>query len=416
MRLLNGLVQINVTPMHQYEKIILVEPMKVFCRYFIEQSKKIMEEKETQEKEDDIKDIEEAICSVASIYENVINGASNADKRMFMSMPINSTLYNVFPKLYAFYEGIISKIAALYSDENNRSRQKQSDYAFLLNPTIRNQLYTEVLFKRRKESGKVVIINMPVQLLEKGDDLLLYLTHEVFHVLTKKERQRKRRAGYLLANLIQQLGIQIFNGVVFSNEENEDDQIKAIILDTLMGTLEEEYQKEIEGKNDHDQFFYSANIMDYFRNLVVKQLHDDLITWPGILYKRLFEELYLSEETSQKKYFEENIAYLQEKMEKIQSNILAIILNGEVSYILGRLMYLYRECYADLACIWTSGYEISHYKKAFSESVRFKITDEQMKEDDYHKLRQVLVEKALEENEESDGLDDQLSEQQGQGV
>lgn len=110
-------------------------------------------------------------AAMASIYENVINGASNADKRMFMAMPINSTLYNVFPKLYAFYETIVGELTKLYSSKI--SEEQQGEYAFLLNPTIRNQLYTDILFRRRKDSGKVVIINMPVQFLEKGDDLFL---------------------------------------------------------------------------------------------------------------------------------------------------------------------------------------------------------------------------------------------------
>lgn len=410
MRLLNGLVQISVTPMHQYEKTILVKPMQVFCKYFTEQSKKIIEKTSVQGKENDIKDVEDAICAMASIYENVINGASNADKRMFMAMPINSTLYNVFPKLYAFYETIVGELTKLYSSKI--SEEQQGEYAFLLNPTIRNQLYTDILFRRRKDSGKVVIINMPVQFLEKGDDLLLYLLHEVFHVLTKEQRKRKKRADYLLGNLIQQLGIQIFDGVVFS-EESDDDKIKAEILDKLVETIEMKYRQETDNRSEDDHFFYSHNIVKYFRELVVETFQGILNNWPGKMYMDLFEKFYLNKKGVRKEDFGVEIADFRKRMEQIRVNLLAILLNGSVSYLLKQLMYFYRECYADLACIWTSGYPIERYKKAFAASVRFKITDEQMKKDDYHKLRQILVKMALDEGEAQEGQEEQ-ERQEGQ--
>lgn len=43
-RLLNGLMQIEKTFFHQYERKILVEPMKLFCTYFQEQVIKAVDE------------------------------------------------------------------------------------------------------------------------------------------------------------------------------------------------------------------------------------------------------------------------------------------------------------------------------------------------------------------------------------
>lgn len=394
-RLLNGLSQIKASSFHRYENIILVKPMKLFTAYFIDEVQQLLnaKESEVEKKEEYAKDLENAICAIADIYENVINGTANTDKKMFLSLPMNSTLYGISPKLYAAYEQIIAQLASLYEDEQT------TEYGFLLNPTIRNTLSAETLFQKREKNGKVVIIHMPVRILEKTDQLPIYLIHEVFHVLTRKQRRRELRAQFLLGNLLNQIGICIFDGVTFDVDENIDLKIKNLLFDKWAGSIKKEYKNEVKGKPPLDRFFYSENISRYMNDLAerwIEEIDNRMIedVVGGIVYEKL---CYMGTKQI-------NMENLIEKAQKIHRNIEILCYNKKILYIINRLLYLFRECYADMACLFTSEYDLQQYNMAFKETVRFKINDEQFEKDDYHKIRQDLMRAVLKnEDLQTDG-------------
>mgnify|MGYP000225949176 FL=1 len=172
-----------------------------------------------------------------------------------------------FPKLYAVYEELVNRLVRLY-DEG-----KQEEYAFLLDPTLKNVLYAETLFKKREESGKVVIIHMPVRMLEKTNQIPLYLMHEVFHVLTKKERKRKDRAKRLLLVVLMQVRYCLFDGVSFIENKVLDKIWKTELIDGWMEQVFEEY-KIINAHEESDRIFYSKNIKKYVIELVNDMLRE----------------------------------------------------------------------------------------------------------------------------------------------
>ena len=386
MRLLNGLAQINASSFHKYENIILVKPMELFTEYFIDQVRQLLDtdKNDVEKKEKYIRDLEKAISSVADIYENVINGTANTDKKMFLSMPMNSTLYGISPKLYATYEEIIAQLVDLYEEDET------TKYGFLLNPTIRNSLSTETLFKRREKNGKVVIIHMPVRFLEKTEQLPIYLMHEVFHVLTREQRKRKLRAQFLFGNLLNQLGMRIFKGVVFDENERNDSEIKDILFDQWTGSIKKEYLRKVENKVPLDRYFYSENISRCMTELVEKwfqcienRMVEDILG--GIVYKKLWD---LTQKQANHKI---NMEKLIKQIQKLKENVANIQYNNMTEYVLNRLLFLFRESYSDLACLVTSDYDLQQYNNAFKQTIRFRIDDEQLEKDDYHKIRQYFM-------------------------
>lgn len=46
----------------------------------------------------------------------------------------------------------------------------------------------------------------------------LYIMHEMFHVLTKRQRNRKKRAYYLAFLLFNQIGMHILENTSFSDD------------------------------------------------------------------------------------------------------------------------------------------------------------------------------------------------------
>lgn len=388
MRLLNGLSQIQVSSFYRYENIILSIPMKIFCTYFIDAVKEALLEEDALEKELDIRDIEENICALNDIYENVINGTANSDKQMFMSMPMNSSTYGISPKLYAAYEGLINMLVKIYDDE------KQDEYAFLLNPTLKNMLYAETLFKRRKKSGKVVIIHMPVRMLEKTNQIPLYLIHEVFHVLTKQERKRKSRARYLLMAVLMQVGYCLFDGVSFCDNEKINKSWKTKLLDNWIDQVFEKYKK-VNGRDELDRFFYSVNIKSYIIELANKMLREIELSLSTDVGELIYKEYNNQKDADFNKY-DKLTKGMIEQLEVIRNNIWRMDYYGLITAWTEELMFVFRESYADMACLITSKYSLKQYKKAFKESVRFRMSDVDLAQDGFYQIRQLLMEAVFE--------------------
>ena len=381
-RLLNGLMQIEKTFFHQYERKILVEPMKLFCTYFQEQVIKAVDECDPGKKVNYINDLEEALCVVAGIYENVINRTANADKQMFMSTPINSSLYEISPKLYAWYGEIIRDVVSLYDE-------KEPQYAFILNPTLKNSLSAQTLFNERKTSGKVVVINMPVGKLDDISDMPLYIMHEMFHVLTKRQRNRRKRAHYLAFLLFNQMGIHILENTSFSDD---DEKIKIYLFDQFFLDIQRKLKSKFDEKDREDRFFYSVSIKAYLEKVILDKLIDINESIENLILNDVYENYFNDKEhISNFHEFDKDIVNLMNQVNIIKRNIANIRYYNTISYILDRLLFFFREIYADLICLWTSGYKIEKYQEAFRKTVNFNIVEKQMQGDDSHKIRQSII-------------------------
>ena len=384
-RLLNGLMQIEKTFFHQYERKILVEPMKLFCTYFQEQVIKAVDECDPGKKVNYINDLEEALCVVAGIYENVINRTANADKQMFMSTPINSSLYEISPKLYAWYGEIIRDVVSLYDE-------KEPQYAFILNPTLKNSLSAQTLFNERKTSGKVVVINMPVGKLDDISDMPLYIMHEMFHVLTKRQRNRRKRAHYLSYLLFNQMGIHILENTSFSDDDDKNKKIKIYLFDQFFLDIQKKLKSKFDEKDGADRFFYSVSIKAYLEKVILDKLIDIDESIENLILNDVYENYFNDKEhISNFHEFDKDIANLMNQVNIIKRNIANIRYYNTVSYILDRLLFFFREIYADLICLWTSGYKIEKYQEAFRKTVNFNIVEKQMQGDDSHKIRQSII-------------------------
>lgn len=385
-RLLNGLAQLQEAQFHRYEYAILYKPIKVFTEYFVDQIQKALAEENAGEKIKDILDIEDAICKLSDIYENVVNGTANADKQMFMALPVNSSVYKLSPKLYALYSNITDCLVDIFDKEDN------SKYAFLLNPTMKSTLQTELLFNRRKASGKVVIIYTPVRILEELDSVLLYHTHEVFHTLTREERHRKERAYCLLLNMVNQIAHRLFDKVEFSKDERNNAICKEL-LDLWMGTQVDNFWKKCEGLPANDRFFYASEIKEYFS----KELSDTLDDIEDRLEQDILEHIagkYFEQEQSFDQYGK-TMGNLLAQIAVIKGNLYQLKFYDTIGYLLERLLFLFRETYADVACLMTCEYEYETYVLAFGRSLQFHIDSAQMGLDDYHKIREKLVTKVM---------------------
>lgn len=253
-KLLNGLVQAAASDFHRYERRILVKPIKLFLNHFIEAVKNVaaLQPETLQEKDEMLDGIEHAVCRVSDIYENVLNATANSDKQMFLSFPVNSSIYEISPKLYAFYADLIDNLTKLFDSGGQ--------YAFLLNSTLKRTLQEEVLFENREEHGKVVVIDIPVRMMEDTGYLSMAMIHEVFHVLTADQRNRRYRAVKLMPCLYIQLDGRIFEGVRFHEDDSIDRKLRDRLLSDWLSEADNAFGRLCQTEDEYGKRFYGKNI------------------------------------------------------------------------------------------------------------------------------------------------------------
>ncbi len=407
-KLLNGLIQIRSSDLHIYERMILFKPIETFTKYFIEQTKKAMSEKRTIQKIEIVQDIENAICRVSDIYENVVNGTANTDKQMFMSLPVNSSIYELSPRLYAHYSDLICEMSFLFDEKNQ--------YAVFLNPTLQRVLKEEVLFETREERGKVVVVDIPVGMLDDYDYLPLWLIHELFHVLTSEERCRKKRAIMLVASVTSQIQYLLFEHVSFSTNLKVEMLFQNVLIQRWLSRTLEDF-KGLEGLQEDSKEFYSLNISIR----VGKCLQSDLYR----VENRILKDLHIVAELVKQSakdgtlsgIFEYQYKYedLVENAELIRKNLRTILSGNRIPYLIKKMMFLFKETYADVATQLVVPDFRESYPSAFAHAVQFHVEEEELNKDRYMFLRRKIVNKVL-DTKKSDVIEKGVLNQVGETI
>lgn len=144
-----------------------------------------------------------------------MDGTANVERQTVQSLSLDASMYDLSPKLCSFYSAILSRVVEMF-------READKEYAFVMNPTIRSTIETELLLKNRKKSGKVVVVYIPEGAMEQFELVPICLVHEAFHVITKRERQRKRRAKCLMLHMIEFMEDFLFREVEFDGDEDAE--------------------------------------------------------------------------------------------------------------------------------------------------------------------------------------------------
>lgn len=404
-KILNGLSEMEYTLFHRHEKKMLWRAVRVFSSQCLEQIDEAFVCGDAVEKKAIIDDIEKSISEVANVCRNILDGTADVERQTVQSLSLDASMYDLSPKLCSFYSAILNRVVEMLQEADK-------EYAFVMNPTIRSTIETELLLQNRKKSGKVVVVHIPEGTMEQFELVPICLVHEAFHVITKRERQRKRRAKCLMLHMIEYMEDFLFRDVKFDGDE--DAEIRKRLMEHWFrkGIA---WLVEIASRDEEDRSFYGKLIQEEITNKItncIVHINDDL---EEIMAKTIFGEL------KENNYFEyhERLKKRSQIISQIRKNIFSIITINQVSAVVKELMFMYRETYADLACILMLELTPEQYNNAFSKSVRFKYDAEQYYDMD-REIREELVMKTvsqfLPENQKAkweEGINQIISERDG---
>lgn len=377
LRMLNGLAQMELSNFFYYQKKVLWNAMKIFCKYYEKQVEYVinLDQSRAVEKKKIINDIEEAVSQFSNVYKNVVDGTANSDRQMFSSLAVESNIYDLSPKLFAFYSRVLEKLVEIF--------KKEDTYAFLLHPTIKNNIEIVSLFDKREEHGKVVIIYIPENKIEDIKNIPIFLLHEAYHVLSNEFRHRFERTWFLNTNII--LGIEqcIFQGVNLDKDSTKDKKIKEYLMERWFGdtsTIDEMKKWPWD-----DRRFYGQSITKILCKVWENNLKRVLDTLPKDLINAIAQFDFNAEIFSPQLY---NTLIVTENT--IRNSIIKMLRENTVINMLSEHLEIYQESYADLACLLTLKPSILLYKNVFRDTIPFKITDEEYS-DNKRELRMLSV-------------------------
>lgn len=382
-RLLNGMVQIMDGGFHRYERIVLGNAIRLFCEHFRQQVQCAIDcVDDVGEKNEIILDIENAVLQIAQVYKNIVDSTANADKRMFMSLAVDTSLYEFSPKLCGLYACMLEWLVRLY----DASGTGQQEYAFLIHPTLESNIKAKVLFKKRENSGKVVVVYIPVNILDRTDLVPVIALHEAFHVLTKKERERKHRAKLMLKLALSGIEDCLFRNIILCmNDRSLDQRRKSEFMEIWFGEIKNDFMQECNALDGTDRFWYSENLLPDITKKLLKGLQQAI----EYLEQKKFIDLYMCEGGGFKKCVEEYHIMCEQSLRLLQ-NLHGMIIGDTLYQMLDRYMHILREAYADVACIITAHLEPESYDLAFDRSIQFKIQKRNFKDVD-REMRRMLV-------------------------
>lgn len=374
LRILNGLAQMEDSDTYGYESRILGEAMRLFCIYYVEQvNETLKQQQNNRKKEEIIEDLEDAISKISNVYKNVIDSTSNSDRQLFTSHAVETSIYDISPKLFATYSMILETLAVLFS--------QQDLYAFLLHPSLKSNVETVSLFDTRQRPGKVVLIYIPENKIERVRQIPFYLLHEAFHVLTKDERCRKERACKMQGHMLNGIFQRLFQNVSFDFiDEDADVEVKNELMERWFKT--EEWIAELRERKDDDRQLYSRNIIAE----ICKNWRTALKNIFGSLGEDICRVLAKQNYREQENPYQ---ALLQVEWE-IRRNLVEILANNNIEQYALVYMQIYREAYADIASILTSGISPDIYKNAFQES-QVEQADNMLEKDVLREIRIYIV-------------------------
>lgn len=374
MKILNGLSEMAYTKFHRYEKKMLWTAMELFSKQCIQQIQIALECSEVERKREYIVDIESSISEMTDVYKNIMGGVSNAERQMFQSLSVDIKIHDLSPKLCAFYSSILEAVVTMFKENG-------MEYAFVLHPVLHSTIEAKVLLEKREQSGKVVIIYVSENVIEEFDLVSICLLHEAFHVLTKSERMRSNRARCFLLQMVEQMGYQIFHDVSF---RRNDPEIKEMLLKYWFREVKEQLMQFGQRAED-DKGFYARQIAIEIENKVKEYLRDVDTDAENVIMDTISQSKGV---TNYSNYLDQ--AHDAEKnSKKIRRNIFYIVSENLIAEIAERIMFIYRETYADIACILLLQLRPELYQNAFLNSIQFQHDTTYV--DDAKMLRESLV-------------------------
>lgn len=258
----------------KYNSVCYIEPYFSFIRYIKE---KIIEkfinesEKNPYLKDTIAKDLAESLVDISnSFYKSILtldSSIMHSERRFIMSDPHQLTLFDIPPKLIAYYTSIASELTTLLNKDSNNT------YVFLITPDIKKDIYVESITRNRDIDNEINILVIHIN--ERSIYNVAYTTkilaHEIAHHVGQNSDLRKERANYFIKCYIALLLRRGLDPDLFLNFNKVEEATNFIgdLVTKLFALVEKSDFTE-----NQNNYFYMDELEKEFHSFIIKNLRE----------------------------------------------------------------------------------------------------------------------------------------------
>lgn len=384
---LNSLEKYEKAPFHDYIFVSALRPMEMLIEMIKE-----------ADKEDDADKYDFFYDFLTSF--NMYTQNSVRSDRQFTEVPdFNIRIYDIPAKMNALYNAVIYDLKSLLNG-SGCSEEKHA-YEFLTCPGVANDMQVREVYPELLKNKRLFLVDMPEKQVYSPKLMFIMLTHEISHFVGRKIRERDFRykcvvrmvsdiiTGYYYQNLSEYVGDQAhFNKItqtedgvsywqVFRDQtvkqlecymqwENSDEFIGMRFSQESLDEEAREWWKErVELYGSHSDMLISL-MADHLCRVCQEQ---DLFTY---LTKR--EYLYQLQKEGKRETARIEEEKLKAVFEKWSWEFCEISdwnpSDWGARSILQNLMYLLKECFADLGAVMILQLSVKEYLEAILSNAR----------------------------------------------
>ena len=263
----------------KYNGICYIESYLCFIRYINQKIlSRINQIDDDSNQSEKIKNFAESLVNISnSFYKNILtldSSIMHSERRFIMSDPYHLSLFDVPPKLIAYYTAIASQMARVLN--NNKNNQ----YVFLITPDIKENMYVESITENRDIGSEIniLVIHINERSIYNVTDTTKCISHEIAHHIGQDEDLRKIRAQHFIKCYIALLLTKGLGSIHFhKNDVNTTfDFIQKIVEDIFSDDALRSEKSDILG--DQKLYYYMDNLQDSvhsrFINIIKKNVFD----------------------------------------------------------------------------------------------------------------------------------------------
>lgn len=318
--------------------------------------------------------------------------SGHTDRQFTQTPNMNIRIYDTPVKLNAFYNAFIYYLKTyLNSFRNEEKEGEKHEYEFLACPGVTNNMQVQELFKQISDTKRLFLVEIPENQIYSPKMMMVMLAHEVSHFVGTGVRNREKRlecAEQILSKIIiKYVRAQVKQYIIGRNETSGEREFRFID--------NEKFWKKAEADIANKISTFAGNYRSYLENKKFSGMTEEQRKLLATIEKRKYHsELlrgymmdaatnvllnneqwrYLSERDFLF-WLDEGASVAEDKKNQLNEQIWSIssgfltydLWNAEalsVITVVDKMIYLLKECFADLMAILTLRLTMADYLDA----------------------------------------------------
>lgn len=224
---------------------------------------------------EEIRSLAESLVDISnSFYKSILtldSSIMHSERRFIMSDPYQFALFDVPPKLIAYYTAVASKMAKILNvNSDNR-------YVFLITPDIKKDIYVESITRNTDIGNEVniLVIHINERSIYSITDTTRSIAHEIAHHVGQNTELRQNRATHFAKCYIAMLLVNSLDHKFFPDKDGIGQH-----LDFITNIVEEIYDlfyKSLydELLNDKNKFYYMDKLQNNIHLTTINNLNEN---------------------------------------------------------------------------------------------------------------------------------------------